>query len=583
MKSFIFFISLLFVAIGFAQDEEFKATLKLNPSQIQTNETFEVIVEANTNGTVDIEFPNEISVLNRTKQIQSSGGNWTVIVNGKPVNSGKTETTYVFKYIARASKKGTYLIKNASYKHSKGVIELNPLTIQISEAPPVSNSVKSNLGKPFFGIINTSRSEVYVGEPVIISSKVYSRGRITDVGDYQPLSIEGIAHKTDLFKNLDNLQVKNEKIEGIGFQTMKISEDLVIPQEAGEINCTPFSIQLGYQGNFFFTDYTRIQSGSARIKVRPLPSGAPKGFSGAVGDFKATTRLEANDLKEGDVFVYTVRLEGKGNIHLLRTPELNLPEAFEQYGDPVKKENVSLGYQGGEGSIEYEFTIQAQEGGEYDWHPMYFSYFNPKEKRYVSIEIPKEKLSIKKSEFEAVADGSVQRDVQVKGKGLRYISDAPSLKDDHFLVETIIFWMLIILIPFVAVGSGVILKKRRDNGDEIAAAGLSKRASKLAQRELAKAQELWIKGDVKSFADEGLRALQAYLAKKMKCAPSELSKESIEAAFSAHSISEKDRSEWFAILEKLELIKYTSFSTDKEENLPDRMRSIITNLDQSWS
>jgi len=572
---------LLFATHGWSQDEA-KASLKINPAQIQTNETFEIIVEANVNGTVDISFPNEFQILNRTKQMHSSGGNMTVIINGRPVNQGKTETNYIYKYIARVSKKGTYQIKDASYKYAGGSINLNNLTVKITDAPPVSNSVKNNIGKPFFGIISTSRNQVYVGEPVVISSKVYSRGRITDVADYEPLKIEGLAHKTDLFKNLDNLQVKNESIEGVNFQTIKISEDVVIPQEAGSITCVPFSIQLGYQGNFFFNDYTRIESGSASIKVLPLPDGAPKGFNGAVGNFKVSASIEGSDLKEGDVFIYKLRMEGKGNLHLLSTPEINLPEAFEQYGDPRKNEKVSIGAQGGEGFIEFEYTIQANEGGRYNWQPLSFGYFNPSQKKYITVELANVQLDIAKSEFEAMADGSLKRDVTIKATGLRFLALEPHPRAYNFLIDKFYFWLLFLGLPIIGVATGYYARNRRQNKDSIHADGMSKKASKMAQKEVELAQSLWQKGAYKAFAEEGLRAMNSFLSRKMKCPTSELNHSKIKEALDNAKIDVETANAWLDLMGKLEFLKYTSFGPDYNDNLPAIIRDLIIKIDASW-
>ena len=577
--SLIIVLCASFLATG--QDNEIRAVLKMNPEQVQTNEVFEIIVETNVNANVNISFPNEFQVINRTKQMQSSGG-WNVIVNGKPVNSGKSETIYVFKFITRVSKNGVYELKNASISHANGTTPLNNLTVKVNNAPPVSNSVKNNLNKPFFGIISTSRSQVYVGEPVVVSSKIYSKGRITNVGEYEPLSIEGIAYKTDLFKNINNLEVKNERVENINFQTIKISEDLVIPQEPGEITCTPFSIQLGYQGNFFFTDYTKIVSGNAQIKVLPLPSGAPKSFNGAVGKFDVSTSTSSDTLKEGDVFIYKVKISGKGNLHLLSTPEINLPQAFEKYGDPKKNEKITIGTNGGEGSIEYEFTIQAMESGTHEWKAFSFSYFNPQDKNYHSISIPPVQLHVEKSAFKATEDGSIKRDVQIKGEGSRYISHEATLNEYYFLVSKYYFWVIIFMLPLIAGFTGILLKKRMQNSAEILASGLSKKASKLAVKELQLAKKYWDNNEIKSFAEEGHRALLSFLSRKMKCLPTELNREKIEHAFNQHAIDAELQTKWFGIMQQLEFIRFTSFTAQKENDIPAQMVELITKIDESW-
>jgi hypothetical protein len=581
---FLFTYTFLFIQLIAWGQSEVKATLKVNSSEIQTNQLFEIIVETNTQGSIDIKFPNEFQIVNRTQQSYSTSGTSSVYINGRQVYSTQNETTFQYKYITRIAKNGTYTLKDGVFNHKNGKIPLNSLTINVTNPPPVSNSVKSNLSKNFFGIISSSRSEVYVGEPVVVSSKVYSKARITDVANYEPLSINGLAYKTDLFKNLDNLQVEREQIERINFQTIKLSENLIIPQEAGEITCSPFVINIGYQGNFFFSDYARIESGSTKIKVLPLPDNAPDGFNGAVGKYTISYTCDHKELKEGDIFIIKTKIEGKGNLHLISTPELILPDGFEQYGDPVKKEKVTIGANGGEGVINIEYTIQALAGGEYEWTPFEFAHFNPFEKSYKKAQLPELNLTIAKSEFSVQTEASnIKRDIDIKSDGLRYISTEQNPVSDNFIISNYWYWILLILLPLLGLGLGKFTASRIKNSDQITTSKFSKKASKLALKEMAKANELWNSNDFKAFAIESHAVLYQFIARKLKCKPSELSKEKITLLFSHNTSDDSIKNELLALIDKLEFIKYGSSAFTKNENIPSEIQTLIQKIDASWS
>jgi hypothetical protein len=569
----LFFLFLVWTTSSLAQDEV-KAVLKASSQTVQVGELFEVVVESSVNGSVDLRFPNEFQVLGR----QSGGSSFSITINGRNVtpNDSKSEV----KYTVRVTKSGSYTLNNGKFFYPGGSVQLNSLTIKVQDAPPVSNSLRSNLSKPFFGLILPNRTEVYVGEPVTISSKVYAKARIANVSNYEPHKIEGLAYKTDLFKQLDNLQVKNEQVEGINFQTIKLSEDLVIPQEAGEISISPFQIQLGYQGNFIFTDYANITSGSAKIRVLPLPAGKPSSFQGAVGKYNVKGAINTNELKEGEIFVFTLTIEGKGNLHLISTPELELPEGLEQYGDPKKNEKISLTSSGGEGKIEFEYTIQAQEKGIYSIKPIEFAYFDPQEKKYKTTDIGSFELKVLKGELTTTEETTLTKDAQIKAKGLRYWHEQPHPIDGDFFFGSFLFWTLLSITLLGGTGLGIFLRHRQTHASEIQFHQKQRLAFRVFQQKLKQANGLLTNGQSKEYATRAQLATLQYLSDKSGMLSTELTKEKIKTLFANHSISEEQVQRYFKLAEELEYIQFAGGAARAE--LSGQLENLIQVIDTTW-
>lgn len=104
----------------------------------------------------------------------------------------------------------------------------------------------------------------------------------------------------------------------------------------------------------------RAISGAAVIQVQPLP--APVQSSGAVGDFRMSSRIAEQNLNVGERTVLKVRIEGTGNLNFFQFPDL------ETDGFTVLSESEESDYsataQGYHGWREYSYTLMAEESGE---------------------------------------------------------------------------------------------------------------------------------------------------------------------------------------------------------------------------
>ncbi len=396
MRSVIILIcSMLLATLAMAQDA--KVTLKASKSEVAVGEQFRIILSADVNGNGDISVPREFQI------ISQMSGSSTKIFNGQ--HSFEVTRTYVV--IANA--KGEFTIPAATWTYNGKTAKSNSLKIKVVEGagtPP--NQQQQQYYDPFgsffgtpqqqpqtpssekhFGMFATSKREVYVGEPVILSGKVYFDGQIVDIADFEPYKIDLMAHKTDLRSDKVNISVGREDYGGKTYQTVPLFEDLIIPQQAGAYTFTPFSIKVGYQRGFFDRGYKLIKSNEPSITVLPLPKGVPSGFDGAVGTFKVDVKYDAKaQMQAGDVFGITVKIEGTGNVHLLKALELNLPEGLVLYGDPKVENKVKISRKGGQGTIAYDFIVQVVKGGEFNFKPLEFAYFNPELKRYEQVNVP---------------------------------------------------------------------------------------------------------------------------------------------------------------------------------------------------
>ncbi len=67
------------------------------------------------------------------------------------------------------------------------------------------------------------------------------------------------------------------------------------------------------------------------LDARPLPAGAPEGFSNAVGSFTVTATAESNEVREGDPVVVNLDVAGTGNLDALDPPAPLEAEGWRLY------------------------------------------------------------------------------------------------------------------------------------------------------------------------------------------------------------------------------------------------------------
>ena len=129
-----------------------------------------------------------------------------------------------------------------------------------------------------------------------------------------------------------------------------------------------------------------VRSAPLRVRVRPLPEGAPAGFDGAVGDLAA--RFVADRARTSRDVPATVWLDvrGVGNLPLLQPPAFE-SEDFEVFAATV---DDSFGPPGSEGPgrRRFQWTVLPRKTGRLTIAPPEFAWFDPRSASYRRASLP---------------------------------------------------------------------------------------------------------------------------------------------------------------------------------------------------
>jgi tetratricopeptide (TPR) repeat protein len=151
------------------------------------------------------------------------------------------------------------------------------------------------------------------------------------------------------------------------------------------------------------------------IRVLPVPEdGRPPYFTGAVGRFSMTSRLEPDHVAAGDAVILTVEVTGVGNIKALPPPRLpDLPgvEVFP----PSEDSDVSL--DGGvlQGRKRFAWVLIPRAAGRIEMGELEYAYFEPERQRFETATAPRLALTVEPGAAPAAAADLV-----------RYIRPTPS-------------------------------------------------------------------------------------------------------------------------------------------------------------
>jgi len=136
-----------------------------------------------------------------------------------------------------------------------------------------------------------------------------------------------------------------------------------------------------------------VTSDQPAIDVRPLPAGAPGGFSGAVGQFKLTSKVVPEKAAVGEPITWTLELSGTGNWpDIAGLPSREVSNDF-QVVQPKAKRTPAEGKLF-DVTLAEDVVLVPTKPGTYALGPVSFTFFDPKTGTYVTRSAPRTTVTI---------------------------------------------------------------------------------------------------------------------------------------------------------------------------------------------
>lgn len=530
------------------------------------------------------------------------------IINGKRTSNSST----AFTYILLAGNPGTYTIPAASVEVNGEKVFSNAISIKVLPQDQTSGNSGNNGGgsasssrsqaagsrisaNDLFITATASKTTVHEQEAILLTYKVYTvvnlrqlYGKMPDLKGFHTQEVELPQQKTFTL----------EYYKGRNYNTTVWSQYVLFPQQTGKLEIPSITFDgvvaqqtisddpfdAFFNGGGYVEVKKKITTPKVVINVQLLPA-KPAGFSGAVGEFKLASSINATDVKTNDAVTIKLTLSGTGNMKLIGTPEVKFPQDFEIY-DPKVTDDYKLTNSGLTGTKTFEYLAIPRHAGNFTIPAIEFTYFDLKSNSYKTLKTEAYNLKVAKGQGNAdqvISDFTNKESVKMLGKDIRFIKlgDSSLRPKGDFFFGTVGYYLCYLIPLLLFVVFAVIYRQKALENANVAKVK-TKKANKVATRRMKLAGKLLAENKKNEFYDEVLKALWGYISDKLSIPVSQLSKDNIEAELTNYGVQEALIAEFIGVLNECE---YARYAPGNENEAMDKVYSasveVISKMENS--
>ncbi len=297
------------------------------------------------------------------------------------------------------------ITKEDAEKFKNNKVEKDSLSeFYLNEDENVMEKIRQNL----FLRVSVDKKSIYVGEPVVAEFKLYSRlesrseiiknpgfygfgvhdiiglgDRVstTEIINGKPFDVH-VVRKVQLYPlqpgtfTIDGMELDN-RVE-FNMQDLEDADQEIVENMYGSQQ------NLG-KNDFIETFEMALRTPPININVKPLPKeGATQNFSGAVGKFNITGKVDKENLQKNQEGKLVITLRGEGNFSQIGAPNIQWPPELE-YFESSSRENFNQQQVPLYGTKTFEFPFVGNKPGDYIIEPVEFTFFNANRNRYETI------------------------------------------------------------------------------------------------------------------------------------------------------------------------------------------------------
>jgi hypothetical protein len=324
-------------------------------------------------------------------------------VNGKLSSS----SSVVHNYSITPLRGGEFTIPALRISVGGKTVATQPVTLSVGGAAAGAQGRASPSGGGnalAFGEVVLPKQTAYVGEVVPVELRFYVDSRVRWQTQQQP-KLEGDGFSAQKFTEPQQSTVARD---GRNYDLV-IYKTTVTPAKAGKLALGPVELQALAQmprqkkqrrargpfddflggdpfedllGSMPVTQQIGIRGVAAELDVKPLPQGAPKSFTGAVGDFKMSASADPASVKLGDPVTLKVAVSGRGNFDRVGAPLVADEKGWRSY--PPTQEFKQDDDVGMSGSKTFSFAMIPSEKKS-ALPAVEFTFFDPAQEKYVTL------------------------------------------------------------------------------------------------------------------------------------------------------------------------------------------------------
>ena len=329
---------------------------------------------------------------------------FTVFSSGRSQNisiiNGQMSSSLIFNYILTPRHTGKFVIGPIRLNYNGKIYQTQPINIEVipagqksSSGSPAPQSVPGSAGQGIFVESFVDKNTAYVNEQITYTFRFYRRVRLLSNPDYQPPDFSGF-----WVEDLPPPRNYQTVVNGQRYLVTEIKTAL-FPTAPGSYNISggrllcqveDFNPEDFWSDDFFRQFFSggrqqQLKIPVVSVRILPLPEeGKPQNFSGAVGQYQISARIDKNKIRTGEALNLTINISGSGNIKTLPQPGISVGSDFRQF-ETVSSYNINK--EGGKvsGTKTFQTVLIPENPGELIIQPVTFSYFDPAKRQYIQL------------------------------------------------------------------------------------------------------------------------------------------------------------------------------------------------------
>jgi hypothetical protein len=502
-----------------------------------------------------------------------STSNSTSWVNG----SRSSESSYTYTY--QVTSKSDITVPSYELKGSQGILKSTPFDIRVLERSQMKQGENTGDLGTVACIIETSSRNVHVGEPIVVSFKIFNRANNLDVRKFNIPETPGFWKET---VETPDPRWEPQIIAGKRYNVANVQTLVLFPQQTGTLTIEGFDL-IGYMRTSFFDGQNVTASADpVKISVSPLPEPIPTPYLGSFGQLRVNAQQSEGACKTNEAITLDVTFNGEGNLKFIQEPELVWPGEFEIF-DPEVIDRIKVTEKGESGSRTFRYVVIPRAPGNYTLPMPMGKWFNWRTDQYSDLTSPALKLEVTRNESDegGQINYNSKIDVQVLNQDIQYIHTEwsgpclPKTRTNHRGRDAA---GLLAMGPMV-LGASMLLRRRRER-DQLDPKGARKRRARHKVRKaLQEAKQLT--NDPAAFYPALGAALENYLLAKLEWNASQLQREALVEALHSHVPGLHQR--WSELLQALDMARYAPGQVEEPASMLATSEALINETEKTWN
>lgn len=529
----------------------------------------------------------------------TSVGRSMQFINGKQSSS----YNYTITYALMPRESGTFTIGSASVKVDGKTYTTRPMLVEVIAEKQGAGGNKNTNTSPEGSIgrddillrLKVSDTELYKGESLRASLVLYTRVTVENIESLTMPPFDGFWSQELSFDNAPSREEYNGRV----YETYKITELLLSPQESGKIVIPEAVMDVVAQvvvqdrrnydpifgGRQVYRVSRELKSAPVTINVKEFPAGAPQSFNGAVGNFSLRSTMPAAEIDANSADQIELTISGTGNLKFITAPRITLPESFEVYDTKVV-DNCKVTATGTTGSLTYTYPFVARSAGAFTIPRIEFSFFNPDTQAYETLATEPFTLVVKDdgsiaASAPATSNYNYGGPMRQLDRDIRFIHTGklPKRAAAAFIL-TPMYWLAIVAMVALFILIYAVLRKRiRERSNTVARR--MRHADKMAVQRLRMAERYMNEANRHAFYEEMLRAMWGYIGDKFNIPVASLTKEKIREELYRRNVAEATAEQFCEVISRSEEAQYAPSASGEMTDIYAEAVEVISKIESA--